>query len=93
MYKTHFFTQIITLKSGVCLIHKARDLGCFTSSPQATPRSPNYNYNGAKTMPIDACHGIYKLKLTYHSPLESINYTQYNAQDNGYQELTQSDEH
>ena len=35
----HFFTQIFTLNTGVRLIHKARNLGCFTSSAQATQRS------------------------------------------------------
>ena len=34
--KTHFFTQIVPPKLGVRLIHKARYLGCFTSSIQAT---------------------------------------------------------
>ena len=37
--KTHFFTRIFTLNTGVRLIHKARNLGCFTSSAQATQRS------------------------------------------------------
>ena len=38
-YKTHFFTQIFALNKGVRLIHKARNLGCFTSSAQATQTS------------------------------------------------------
>ena len=37
--KMHFFTQIFTLITGVRLIHIARNLGCFTLSPQATQRS------------------------------------------------------
>ena len=38
-YKTHFFTRIFILNTGVRLIHKARNLGCFTSSAQPTQRS------------------------------------------------------
>ena len=38
VYKTHFFTRIFTLNTGVRLIHKARNLWCFTSSAKATQR-------------------------------------------------------
>ena len=57
----HTFFHIFTLTLGLHLKHKARDLGCFTSSPQAIRRSPNNNDNAAKIIPIDVCRCIYEL--------------------------------
>ena len=94
------------------LIHKARNIGCFTLSPQATRRSgglpefnstlihisgrvilPNYNYNAARTMPINVCCGISELLLQYHPPSDFIDYNRYHTLNNGYRALTPSDKH
>ena len=64
-------------------MHEARDLGCFTSSPQATQRSPNYNYdyNAAKTMPRLSLFAAFTNcnNHTTHTLLKFINYNQYHA--------------
>ena len=40
-------------------------------------------------MPINVCHGIYKLLLPYYSQRKFIDYNQYHAYDDGYRALTQ----
>ena len=47
MYKMMFLHMTHPFKLGVRLIHKARNLGCFTSSPQATQRY-YFQSNGKK---------------------------------------------
>ena len=50
-----FLHKLSHSKRGLRLIHKASNLGCFTSNPQTARISPNYNYNAAKTMFAIAC--------------------------------------